>query len=565
VTLAGNDATKLAPRILDNNKLMSLTLGLLVPKIALVLEAFMRHKILLFLFAFVPFGALAQIDRVMPDVLRLNSTIVVHGNGFKDEKGQWNLVLSGTLYVANEEKKVSFSLPLVRVNNKELRAPLTREFVDNIGLDGGVFEGVVKVVAPSASFEKQVKLTIFPKDILWALVKIVGFASPTSTLPPLWALIVAYVILALFILLAVFSLFAGVASYAERRIAGRMQNRIGPNRVGPQGFFQWIADGVKCLLKEDFIPPKGLKLLFRVGPYFPMIGVVLTLVTLPFGQFLVVSDLNVGVYYVFAVTGFTVVGILIGGFASANKWALLGAFRSAAQIVSYEIPSGLAVATIVVVAGSLGFSTIIERQGGFPWEWYLFNDPFTFMAFFLFFVASLAEGNRTPFDLPEAESELVAGYNTEYSGMRFVFYLFAEWGNLYIMGALVTALFLGGWQIPGVSYTVQAQSPWLIALGWLIFTLKALFIVFVVIWLRWTLPRIRIDQLMVLCWVYLVPAGCILLLGSALFNGFAPSAVKVIVKALMTLFGALVVFAFFHKTYKTLKQGYLEFYPNPFV
>jgi|GEM_PF-107422 len=525
----------------------------------------MRLKIYLFLILFLPFGAVAQIDRVMPEVLRLNSTIVVHGSGFKEGKGQWSIELSGILHGSTGDRRVSVSLPATRVNSREIRAPLTREFVETIGLDGGSFEGIVKVAGPSASFEKQVSITIFPKDILWALTKTVGFASPTSTLPPLWALILAYAVLALFILLAVFSLFAGVASYVERRIAGRIQNRIGPNRVGPQGFLQWIADGVKCLLKEDFVPPKGLRLLFRLGPYFPMIGVVLTLVTLPFGQFLVVADLNVGVYYVIAVTGFTVVGILVGGFASANKWALLGAFRSAAQIVSYEIPSGLAVATIVVVAGSLGFSTIIERQGGFPWEWYLFNDPFTFMGFFLFFVASLAEGNRTPFDLPEAESELVAGYHTEYSGMRFVFYLFAEWGNLYIMGALMSALFLGGWQIPGVSYAAQAQNPWLIVLGWLIFTSKALFIVFVVIWLRWTLPRIRIDQLMVLCWVYLVPTGCLLLLGAALFNGFAPNIVKVIVKALMTLFGALLVFSFFRKTYKTLKQGYLEFYPNPFV
>jgi NADH-quinone oxidoreductase subunit H len=296
-----------------------------------------------------------------------------------------------------------------------------------------------------------------------------------------------------------------------------------------------------------------------------MLGVVLTFVTLPFGQFLTVSDLNVGVYYVLAVTGFTVVGILIGGFASANKWSLLGGFRSAAQIVSYEIPSGLAVAAVVVLAGGLGFGTIIRAQGGFPWQWYLFHNPFTFGAFFLYFTSALAEGNRTPFDLPEAESELVAGYNTEYSGLRFLFFFFAEWGNLYVMSALMTALFLGGWQIPGVSAGVQATSIGLTLLGWALFTAKAMSLVFVVIWLRWTLPRVRIDQLMTLCWKYLVPLGAVCFLGAAAWAVLVRGALEIAVSWGMFALGMALGVLFVVKVVRMLRRGPMDVRLNPFA
>ncbi len=511
-----------------------------------------------------------RIRSVSPDTVRLNATLQVRGEGFGEVRGQAPLALVFTGQVTHADGSVrevrDVRLPAVRVTDHEVRAPVTRAFVEALGLETARFLGTVAVEGLQAlppPFEWSA--TLFPPDVLTLLARHLGFADETSPLPPTWALVAAYLVLALFLLLVVFALFAGVASWAERRIAGRMQNRIGPNRVGPQGILQWLADGVKCFLKEDFIPPKSLPVLFRVGPYFAMVGVVLTLVTIPFGQALVVADLNVGVYYVLAVTGFTVVGILIGGFASANKWSLLGGFRSAAQIVSYEIPSGLAVATVVVLAGSLGFQAIIERQGGWPWQWYLFHNPFTFVAFFFFLVSSLAEGNRTPFDLPEAESELVAGYNTEYSGMRFVFYFFAEWGNLYIMSALMTALFLGGWQVPGVPAATMATSVPLTLLGWAFFTAKALFLVFVVIWLRWTLPRVRVDQLMVVCWKYLVPLGASVFLGAAAWGVFVRGAAGAAVSVAMFAAGVVVAAVFARKVLRTLRQGPIEASLNPFL
>lgn len=511
----------------------------------------------------------ARIVSIGPEVVRLNSTLIVRGEGFEAAPGaEVALRLGGRIIGADgsvREVRDMF-VPAALVGTREVRARVNRALVESVGLHAGTFEGSVAVEGLRVNPEPMPwSAAFFPPDVLTVLVKIFGFASADATLPPLWAFVGAYVVLALFLLLAVFALFAGVASWVERRIAGRIQNRIGPNRVGPQGILQWIADGVKCFLKEDFIPPQSLPFLFRLGPYFPMVGVVLTLVTLPFGHALSVTDLNVGVYYVLAVTGFTVVGILVGGFASANKWSLLGGFRSAAQIVSYEIPSGLAVATVVVMAGSLGFQSIIKTQGGWPWQWYLFHNPFTLLAFFFFFLASLAEGNRTPFDLPEAESELVAGYNTEYSGLRFVFFFFAEWGNLYIMSALMTALFLGGWQVPGVSEAQMAQSVGLTVLGWAVFTLKALFLVFVVIWLRWTLPRVRVDQLMTVCWKYLVPLGAFVFLGAAAWRAFVRGPVETVVSVVLFLGGVGVAVVFVKKVVRTLKEGPYEVTLNPFL
>ena len=192
-------------------------------------------------------------------------------------------------------------------------------------------------------------------------------------------------------------------------------------------------------------------------------GFLCTFVVIPFGANLIVADLNIGILYILAVTSLVVVGILMAGWASNNKWSLFGGMRSAAQIVSYEIPAGLAILTIVFLAGTMSMQGIIKAQGWGPWDWFLFHNPFTFAAFFLYFTAALAEGNRTPFDIPEAESELVAGYVTEYSGMRFLFFFFAEWGNLYVIGAVATTLFLGGWQVPPLP--IFENSPVLLGSG----------------------------------------------------------------------------------------------------
>jgi NADH-quinone oxidoreductase subunit H len=227
--------------------------------------------------------------------------------------------------------------------------------------------------------------------------------------------------------------------------------------------------------------------------------------------------MNVGVFFIIAITALIVVGIIMSGWSSNSKWSLFGAIRSAAQIISYEIPGGMALMIPVLMAGTLSTQGLIRAQGGFPWQWFVFDNPAAFAAFFIYFISALAEGNRTPFDLPEAESELVAGYNTEYSGMRFSYFFLVEWGNMWVMSALATTMFLGGWQIPGISAAqLDAMTGWK-AFRWevvslAIFAGKTLFWVFVVMWLRWTLPRIRVDQMMNLCWKYLVPASFVAVL-----------------------------------------------------
>ena len=222
--------------------------------------------------------------------------------------------------------------------------------------------------------------------------------------------------------------------------------------------------------------------------------------------------MNIGIFFILAVTALIVVGIIMSGWSSNSKWSLFGAIRSAAQIISYEIPAGMALMIPVLLAGTLSTQGIIRAQGGWPWQWFVFDNPATFAAFFIYFISALAEGNRTPFDLPEAESELVSGYNTEYSGMRFSYFFLVEWGNMWVMSALASTMFLGGWQIPGVSAAQldamtggRAVAFELLSLA--IFAGKTLFWVFVVMWLRWTLPRIRVDQMMNMCRKYLVPAS----------------------------------------------------------
>lgn len=329
---------------------------------------------------------------------------------------------------------------------------------------------------------------------------------PENVFYLIWMFIVAI------IYLAVLALIAGITSWVERRIAGRMMSRYGPNRVGPQGFLQWIADGVKCLLKEDLIPETADKPLFRLAPYIVFTGMFATWLALPFSRKIIAGDINIGILYILAISSLVVIGIIMAGWASNNKWALLGAMRSAAQIISYEVPSILSVLTVLLVSGTLRMQGIVESQvgAGGILRWNIFHSPFLFIAFFIFFIAQIAEGNRTPFDLPEAESELVAGYSTEYSGMRFVLFYFAEWANLFVISAVSTALFLGGW-----------EGPFVDGLHW--FLVKTCFLVFVLMWIRWTLPRLRVDQLMTLSWKYLTPIAFFCLLGTAVWLIFFPS------------------------------------------
>ncbi len=371
---------------------------------------------------------------------------------------------------------------------------------------------------------------------------------------------------ALVMLLVFVAPFAGITSFVERRVAARMMSRIGPNRVGPQGILQWIADGVKSLLKEDIIPKAADPLLFRLGPYLVLCGMFAAFVTIPFSSILIVADLNVGIFYLIAVTSIVTVGVIMSGWSSNNKWSLLGAMRSAAQVVSYEIPLALGILVIIMLAGTMSFQKIITAQGGYPWEWYIFANPFTVLTFFIVFISALAEGNRTPFDLPEAESELVSGYNTEYSGMRFALFFLEEWANLYLIAAVATALFLGGWHLPaGLAEWATAKSVVLVNVMQLAtFLIKALAIVFVVIWIRWTLPRVRVDQLMSLCWKYLVPFAFFCIIGNALWMVLLPQGSEFVSYALFL--GAVATILFFiYRVGFQLRYSKAEIHLNPFM
>jgi len=372
---------------------------------------------------------------------------------------------------------------------------------------------------------------------------------------------IAMVLVALVVLSAFVAPLAGITSWLERRVWARMQSRVGPNRVGPQGILQWLADGIKNLLKEDLIPADADAKLFSFAPYVVFMGFLCTFVVIPFGADLIVADLNIGILYILAVTSLVVVGILMAGWASNNKWSLLGGMRSAAQIVSYEIPAGLAILTIIFLAGTMSMQGIIKAQGWGPWDWFLFHNPFTFGAFFLYFTAALAEGNRTPFDIPEAESELVAGYVTEYSGMRFLFFFFAEWGNLYVIGAVATTLFLGGWQVPPLP--IFENSPVLLGVAQFgTFFLKAYMWVFVAMWVRATLPRVRVDQLMALCWKYMVPLSFMCLLGTIGFM-FVPADVQRIVSAITLGFALATAINFFRRVVFQVRSAKPELYFKP--
>ncbi len=384
---------------------------------------------------------------------------------------------------------------------------------------------------------------------------------------PLWMIKAAVQVgFASIVLLLFVSPFAGILSFIERRIAGRMQDRIGPNRVGPQGILQFLADGVKSLLKEDLIPKDADKPLFILAPYLVFLGMFTTFVALPFSSKLIVADLNVGILYIFATSSLTVVGLVMAGWGSGSKWSMLGGMRSAAQVISYEIPAGLAALTVLLLTGSLSMQAIIKAQGAHPWQWFIFDNPFTLISFFILFIALIAEGNRTPFDLPEAESELVSGYNTEYSGMRFVFFFFAEWANLYIIGAIMTTLFLGGWQIPQSLYNASAAVanwfPQVVQL--LFFQIKALVLIFIVVQLRWTLPRIRMDQLMSLCWKYLVPIGFFCVMGVAVWMLLFPQGVPWM-RTFLTILAGITLVYYFYRVYYQIKASNAEIQLNPFV
>ncbi len=317
----------------------------------------------------------------------------------------------------------------------------------------------------------------------------------------------------------------------ERKVAGRIQSRLGPMRVGGwHGWAQSFADGIKLVLKEDLIPKDADGPLFRVAPYFALVPSLLAFIALPFGVTYVFRELDVALIFVLAMLGIEVVGVIIAGWASNNKWSVYGAMREACQMVSYEIPMGMALLVPVLTVGSLSLRVVGEAQAGGWFSWLAFSNPFVFVAFVSYFIASLASCKRAPFDLPEAESELVAGFHTEYSGFRWALFFFAEYAAMFVVAGLATVLFLGGWHSPlpgswaeairgllGEGLIARGVNGLLIS-GPIWFVTKCLFLLYVQIWLRWTLPRIRIDQVLYACVQVLLPLTMILLLGATLWT-----------------------------------------------
>ena len=327
-----------------------------------------------------------------------------------------------------------------------------------------------------------------------------------ANMPAFWAIAVEMTIIGLLVLLF-YALIGLFLVYAERKVCAFMQNRVGPNRVGPYGFFQTIADLFKLLMKELVYIKNADKLLFNIAPFIVIIASFMAIAAIPFAKGLHAIDFDIGILYVIAVSSLGVVGILLAGWSSNNKYSLIGAMRSGAQIVSYELSVGLSLITIIILAGTMQFSAIVEGQRD---GWFLFKGHIpAFIAFIIFLIASTAETNRGPFDLAEAESELTAGFHTEYSGIKFAFFFLAEYMNMFIVASIAATVFLGGWMPfhvgswTGFNHVMDFIPPFVWYIG------KTFFIIWVMMWFKWTFPRLRIDQLLTLEWKYLLPINLV--------------------------------------------------------
>ncbi|MEO1495686.1 MAG: NADH-quinone oxidoreductase subunit NuoH [Planctomycetota bacterium] len=325
--------------------------------------------------------------------------------------------------------------------------------------------------------------------------------------------------------------------WMERKIAGRIQDRLGPTRTGGRfGWLQTIADGLKLLSKEDLMPGKADGLLFRLAPYIGLAASLSAFIALPFTGAphpFVAQRLDVAVFFVLAVLGLEVFSVMLAGYSSASKWSLFGAMREAAQVVSYEVPLGLCAVTPVMLAGSMDLVTIGDRQAGGVWNWYVLHSPFAFVTFSVYFTCATASVNRAPFDLAEAESELVGGFHTEYSGLRWSLFFLAEYGSMMLVSLLAAILFLGGWH--GLVPIGLGPGGWLEGLcgvwlgsylgalaGLTLFMLKGLLLVVFMMWARWSLPRLRIDQVMTTCLKYCTPIAAVCFLGATLWQATFP-------------------------------------------
>jgi NADH-quinone oxidoreductase subunit H len=348
--------------------------------------------------------------------------------------------------------------------------------------------------------------------------------------PPPHPILYSFLLIAILFAAALASTIAMFSIWWERKVSARIQSRHGPNRVGPFGLLQSPADGLKLALKEDLIPTSADHLLFRLAPYLTFVPVFVCFLAIPFApDFAFAPHLSAGPFWILAILSVEVLGIILAGWASNNKYALYGAIREACQMVSYEIPLGLSILIAVMSAGTLNLVDISHLQQGGLHTWLCFRNPFTLAASLVFFIASLASNKRAPFDLPESESELVAGYHTEYSGIRFSFFFLAEYCAMFVVSAIQTSLFFGSWNDPlgliGRFYTSTHNDSVLLILNLLaliIFITKCLLLIFLQMWIRWTLPRPRIDQVLYTCIKVLLPFSCLLLLGSALWQLLLP-------------------------------------------
>lgn len=315
------------------------------------------------------------------------------------------------------------------------------------------------------------------------------------------------------LVLLLFLITLGIAAYStyfERKVAAFMQDRLGPDRAGPFGLLQPLADGVKMFFKEEIIPNTSDRFLFILGPSLFMATALMTGVVIPWGKditlfgytiSLQIADINIGILYIFGIVSLGVYGIMIGGWASNNKYSLLGAVRASSQMISYELAMGLSVVTILLTTGSLSIREIVDQQSGSLLNWNIFTHPLSFL---IFLICAFAECNRAPFDLAECETELVGGFHTEYSSMKLGLFLFAEYINMFISSAVISALFFGGYHIPGIE-SLGLSANLVTILGVLFFFGKIFFFIFFFMWIRWTIPRFRYDQLMRLGWQVLIP------------------------------------------------------------
>ncbi len=359
---------------------------------------------------------------------------------------------------------------------------------------------------------------------------------------PQWAMIVTVALIAAGLLISFIGVSTLMYIWAERKISGRMQDRLGPTRVGPFGLLQSLADGIKLINKEDFAPDAADKFLFRIAPYLAFCAAFTGFIALPFGMGLVAHEVNIAAFFMLAVLSSEVFGVMLAGYASGSKWSLIGGVREAAQVVSYEVPRSLCVVIPVCLTGTLNLNTIGQQQTGWFWDWNLFHDPFTFLAFFIFFITATASCKRAPFDLAEAESELVAGFHTEYSGLRWSFFFLAEYASMFAVSGLATLLFLGGWHTGFLPFEpTERFGFWLgSAINATVFITKVSGLVIVMMWMRWSLPRLRIDQVMMTCLKYFLPISCGLLIAVCVWLLYLPAPIAQIIR--YTLAGGSVLF-----------------------